>query len=141
MKIWNINKIIIAILLFASVVKGGNFTLFSPFIPYPEEDITFHTFIISHDGIVQHTWDHDCSIASTPYLIDDDILIRPCEVEFPTIDIPGTGGRIQMINWIGEIIWDFIYSSDTIQQHHDIEILPNGNILILAWEKISQEDA
>ena len=69
----------------------------------------FHTFLISQDGNIQHAWDHDCSTASTAYLIENDILIRPCEVEFPVIDLPGTGGRIQKINWMGELLWDYTY--------------------------------
>ncbi|WFO17435.1 aryl-sulfate sulfotransferase [Cellulophaga baltica 4] len=51
------------------------------------------------------------------------------------------GGVIQMINADSSIEWEFIYSSEDYIAHHDIEILPNGNILILAWERISMETA
>ena len=47
----------------------------------------------------------------------------------------GRGGRIEMYNWEGGLLWHFDYHTDEYHQHHDIEYLPNGNILILAWEK------
>jgi hypothetical protein len=39
------------------------------------------------------------------------------------------------------LIWEFEYSSDQYLQHHDIEKLPNGNVLIIAWELKSFEEA
>ncbi len=133
------NTLIAVIFIF--IGYGENSFLFSPFIPYPEEDVVFHTYILSQNGNIVHTWDHDCSAASMPYFNNNDILVRPCEVEYPVIDLPGTGGRIQKLNWLGEILWDFTFSTDSTQQHHDIEILPNGNILLLAWEIKSQTEA
>jgi hypothetical protein len=39
------------------------------------------------------------------------------------------------------MLWDYLYASDNYYQHHDIEPMPNGNILLLAWETILAEDA
>ena len=32
--------------------------------------------------------------------------------------------------------WAYDYATNLEHQHHDVEFLPNGNILILAWETI-----
>ena len=32
------------------------------------------------------------------------------------------------------VVWEFDFASDQHLLHHDIEILPNGNILAIAWE-------
>ena len=32
------------------------------------------------------------------------------------------------------MVWEYSYISSTVRQHHDIEPLPNGNVLFLAWE-------
>jgi len=45
------------------------------------------------------------------------------------------------IFWKRELLWDFEYNSDKFLLHHDIERLPNGNILMIAWEKKSRREA
>jgi hypothetical protein len=43
-------------------------------------------------------------------------------------------------DWSGQLIWRYTYNSPTYRMHHDVEMLPNGNVLILAWELISIQD-
>ena len=38
-------------------------------------------------------------------------------------------------NWEGDKLWEFVLSDNTYQHHHDIDVLPNGNILMIAWER------
>ena len=40
-----------------------------------------------------------------------------------------------------QVIWNFKYSTDEYLSHHDIERLPNGNILMIAWEYKSYDEA
>ena len=133
-------KIFFILILIASNIFSEEYILFSPIIPYPEQDIDFYSYLMNKNGEVKHVWEHYSSPASIPYLFENKVLIRPALVDFPIIDLPGRGGLIQKINWTGEIIWEFIYSDEFVQQHHDIEILPNGNILLLAWEKKLQNE-
>ena len=51
------------------------------------------------------------------------------------------GGRIQELGWNGEVLWDFEFASDEHLLHHDVAVLPNGNILAIAWERRSALDA
>ncbi|HBC46963.1 MAG TPA: hypothetical protein DCZ43_07950, partial [candidate division Zixibacteria bacterium] len=44
-------------------------------------------------------------------------------------------------NWSGTLVWDYTYSSTTYLSHHDIEPLPNGNVLLIAWELKSATQA
>ncbi|MBN1851637.1 MAG: aryl-sulfate sulfotransferase [Pirellulales bacterium] len=53
----------------------------------------------------------------------------------------GVGGKVQEFTWDGELVWDFEYASDTHILHHDIQRLPNGNVLMIAWEKKTAEEA
>jgi len=46
-----------------------------------------------------------------------------------------------MHNWEGELVWTYDYRSNEYHQHHDIEYMPNGNILLFAWEYHSEEEA
>jgi hypothetical protein len=48
---------------------------------------------------------------------------------------------VQELNWDGDLLWEFEYSSDQVRLHHDIEQLPGGNVLMIAWEYKSAEQA
>ena len=54
-------------------------------------------------------------------------------------DFPAGGrtGIIQELDWNGKILWE--YKNDKL--HHDIEILPNGNVAALVWERVPKEIA
>ncbi len=98
-----------------------------------------------------HEWDHNCSAASMPYLvltdepgIENSLLYYPCRNSNPIMETGGVGGRVQIYNWDGDLLWDFqisgtlsgATSNNAFQHHHDIEPLPNGNILVIAWERL-----
>ncbi len=53
----------------------------------------------------------------------------------------GVGGGVQYIDWDGNVLWDYVLSNNTYQHHHDVEPLPNGNVLMIAWERMSASEA
>ncbi len=70
----------------------------------------------------------------TSYLIPGDTLVR-------TVDYPGNlisdgtiSGEVQKVDWNGNVVWDFVYSTDSTVLHHDICPLPNGNVLMIAMD-------
>ncbi|MEJ2133585.1 MAG: aryl-sulfate sulfotransferase, partial [Gammaproteobacteria bacterium] len=76
------------------------------------------------------------------YLLDNGHLIRGArEPEVPAFWGGGQGGRIQELTWDGEIVWDYLLASEEHLLHHDFEVLPNGNVLAIAWEKRTPEEA
>ncbi|PNX48548.1 MAG: hypothetical protein BV457_03475 [Thermoplasmata archaeon M9B1D] len=54
---------------------------------------------------------------------------------------PGGGGGVQRLNWDGTVIWDFRYNTNGVLSHHDIKMLPNGNVLLIAWETKTYDEA
>ena len=57
------------------------------------------------------------------------------KVENPFMVGAAYGGKIVKYNWMGDIIWEYSYSDTNHLQHHDIEPMPNGNILLLSWDR------
>ncbi|MGB2404983.1 MAG: aryl-sulfate sulfotransferase [Flavobacteriaceae bacterium] len=53
----------------------------------------------------------------------------------------GSGGILKWVTADQQTLWEYTIASDTELAHHDVELLPNGNILTLVWEKISKEQA
>jgi hypothetical protein len=43
-------------------------------------------------------------------------------------------GKVQTTDWSGATTWDFVYSTTAYCTHHDICPMPNGNVLVIAYE-------
>ena len=98
------------------------------------------TFLIDMQGYVVHSWEADSPPGHAVYLLNNGNLLRCArEPESPTFHGGGIGGRIQEFDWDGHLIWEFDYSDEDHCQHHDIEPMPNGNILVLAWERKNED--
>ena len=122
--------------LHAEVFEG--YTLFTPITLSQSGAITH---LMNTNEEIIHTWSHERGPASMPYLQPDSSIIYPYRVEFPTMVSGGVGGGIQKQSWDGEILWEYEFANEQYQHHHDVEPLPNGNILIIVWENKSAEDA
>ena len=99
------------------------------------------TYLVDRSGEVVHAWDSEYLPGRSAYLLEDGSLLRAARTRPETAfrRAGGLGGRLQKISWDGEILWDFWYSNDESVGHHDIEPLPNGNVLMLTWETVSAE--
>ena len=105
---------------------------------------SFNTYLIDNCGRVVNEWGSDFRIGLSAYLLEDGGLLRTGQLgsgAIPTFSGGGTGGRLEMFNWEGDLTWSFVWADTAQHQHHDIEMMPNGNILILAWENHSYEEA
>ena len=99
------------------------------------------SYLIDMNGDVVHSWKGDNSPGHS-YLQDNGNLIRlERDEDFPTFAAGGQAGIIREYDWDGNIVWDFKYANENELLHHDIEILPNGNILAIAYEVKSVEKA
>lgn len=112
------------------------YTLFAPLGGH-------ESLLINMEGKVVHSWKSANEPANSVFLLPGGDLLRAAKVdENSRFGIQGpSGGRVERFSWEGEQTWDFVYSSEKYHQHHDIEPLPNGNVLIIAWDYISREDA
>ena len=136
-------KSLIPILLFTSLVSGEIFngmTLFSVIDNNGSED-TFYSLLIDNDKNEIKRWTHPRGVASMPYLLPDSTLLYPYRVQNPSMNAGGVGGGISKYSWNGQLLWNYEIANDTYQLHHDIEPLPNGNILVLAWERKTANEA
>lgn len=100
-------------------------------------------FLLNNDGKVVHDWQTDRKPGQACYLLEDGSLLRAGKVDnfFQFPSTTGSGGRIQKYDWDGNLIWDFVSSSPYRMSHHDIEPLPNGNVLCIVWESYLREIA
>ena len=87
------------------------------------------TYLIDNCGFVVNSWESGFTSNSAMYLLENGNLLRTCRVG-GNFSGGGIAGRIEMHNWEGELVWFYNYATPEYHLHHDIEMLPNGNILI-----------
>ncbi len=116
--------------LFTNTAESFNgYTLFGP-----QDSKT--TYLINNCGEKVHSWTSEYYPGLSSYLLEDGALLR-------TGRIPGMGGGsgiVEMFDWEGDVIWSHSVSGTHGRQHHDIELLPNGNILLIVWDKRLQPE-
>lgn len=102
------------------------------------------TYLVDNCGREVHRWESEYTPGNSVYLLEDGRLLRTAKTALdanPVFVAGGAGERVQLVGWHGTVLWDFVYSNDTVRLHHDIEPLPNGNVLLLAWELITTDEA
>lgn len=110
------------------------YTLFSPLA-------STTTYLVDLDGEVVHAWETEHNPSSMVYLRPNGNLVRCGHVASPRFSGGGMGGILQEFTWEGELVWEHRLADDGIHQHHDVELLPDGNLLVLAWEYVEREEA
>jgi hypothetical protein len=98
--------------------------------------------ILDLEGNVKHTWKTANTPGAATYFLPNGHLLRAGQVEpNPRFHGGGIGGRIQELDWDGKLVWNFDLNNEQLTQHHDVRPLPNGNVLMIAWEYHSKEEA
>jgi hypothetical protein len=95
------------------------------------------TYLIDNEGRLVQSWDSAYTPGNSVYLLENGNLLRTATLPRgpdATFGTGGAGGRVEEFTWDGTLVWEFEYSGDQHLQHHDIERLPNGNVLMIAWE-------
>jgi len=87
------------------------------------------TFLIDNCGYVVNVWNCSDVPNLSVYLLEDGSLLR------------ASLGFIEKLNWDSELLWYFNYKENNLDvwPHHDIEPLPNGNVLAIAARSYSAE--
>ena len=99
------------------------------------------TYLIDKCGRQLKTWSSSYKAGQSAYLLGDGTLFRTANVNNTTFIAGGQGGRIEKIDWNGNVIWSYTVSDATKCQHHDAKVMPNGNVLIIAWESKTNTEA
>lgn len=99
------------------------------------------SYLLNKEGFKVHEWDFDTNLGNDLELMNDGKLVGMFKVTDPDISFGGFGGMIRIINPDNSTQWEYNFASENYLAHHDVELLPNGNVLFIAWEKINQIQA
>jgi len=104
--------------------------------------LTPTTYLVDNNGQQVHSWTSTGG-ATSVYLLDDGSLLRntmvpPAQRAFGN---SGATGKIEIRDWNNAVTWSWTLADSKYLLHHDSIRLPNGNILAIAWERLTKEEA
>ncbi|NWF88662.1 MAG: aryl-sulfate sulfotransferase [Ignavibacteriaceae bacterium] len=123
-------KLIVYIFLISSRAFTQAFEGYTLFCPNNSRN----TYLINMSNQVVHSWTHTKTGGYSCYLLEDGTLLRSAVSSNSQLNGGGAAGIVQKIAWNGSVLWEYTYSSSTYRSHHDICPMPNGNVLLIAWE-------
>lgn len=97
------------------------YTLFTP-------ESNNSVYLINNCGEKVNEWTFTEKPGATCYLLENGNLLRAGKES------------IEIRDWDNNVVWTFLMSSIGLSQHHDIEPLPNGNILCVITDIYSEEE-
>ncbi len=110
--------------------QWGNYTLYSTMMGTT-------TYLIDTNNINFHTWTTTATYKTcySSYLEPGGNLFRSVGKSGNSFTGGPICGEVQKVDWNGTVLWDFVYSTTQYCTHHDICPMPNGNILLIAYER------
>ena len=95
------------------------------------------TYLMDNYGRLVHSWESDYGPNLMIYLLENGNLLRSVKM----LVGEDVGAGVQKLTWDGTVIWEFPFYGPGYMQHHDIEPLPNGNVLLLIRDDKTQAEA
>ncbi len=92
------------------------------------------TYLIDMDGRVVNSWKSEYTPGISAFLLENGHLLRTANTGQGGF-AAGGGGKIEEFTWDGELVWEYTFEEERKYPHHDICRLPNGNVLMIAWDK------
>jgi Arylsulfotransferase (ASST) len=100
------------------------------------------TYLMNLDGEIVHKWPGEVNTMLSSYLFENGHLFRlERDENFPVFAFGGQAGIIREYDWDGNLIWDYKLANAKELIHHDIEIMPNGNVLAINYEVRTSEES
>ena len=97
------------------------YTLFSP-------ELNTSVYLINNCGEKVNEWSFSEKPGATCYLLENGNLLRAGK------------DSLEIRDWDNTLIWSYAVSDNGLNQHHDIEPLPNGNILMVCTDGFSDSE-
>ncbi len=98
------------------------------------------TALIDKEGTIAKLWDHSTLTSNlngySCYLLENGNLLRTAQVGAMAkkpLNANPTQGVIDEVDSNGNVVWTYTLSNDTAMLHHDMKVLPNGNILAISF--------
>lgn len=112
----------------------NGYTFFSPFSGTK-------AWMVDNCGGLVNVWDRGTRPGLAAYFLDNGLLFRTYKVDpaGPFTSASNAGG-IELVDWDNNTVWSYEINTPTMLSHHDAFYMPNGNVLMLVWELVFEDD-
>jgi len=94
------------------------------------------TYLIDNCGREVNSWQSNYRPMNAVYFTESGHLVKTCRYGSEDYE-----GRIEQYDWEGNLVWSYNFPIENYSLHHDIEPLPNGNILVLSYDIYTPAEA
>ena len=94
------------------------------------------SYLLDKGGNIIKEWPFDSNTGNDVELLTNGKLIGIFKIDNPPFTFGGYGGVIKILNIDGVVEWEYTFDTSLGLAHHDVEMLPNGNVLFLVWEEV-----
>jgi hypothetical protein len=102
------------------------------------------TYLLDMEGRLVKEWQWqrpgDTQLLENGHLLRLEVL-RPPSSRQSGITWGGAAGVVSEYDWNGNLIWSADMDTEDEINHHMVHRMPNGNTLVIVWERISYDDA
>lgn len=111
---------------------------------YP--DFQPDAYLLNNCGEIVNIWKGEEGVrpAFSAYLLEDGNFLtcrRPANDSGSLLGGGGAGGLVELRDWDNNLLWHYEEYQGPSRLHHDIQPMPNGNVLMIAWELKTAEQA
>jgi len=110
------------------------YTLFSP-------NKSSTVYLIDNCGEMVHYWSTPDTINGSLHLYDNgNLLFTAQDKSKPIFRGAGKMGWVKLYDWDNNLLWSHSFVEEYYCFHHDMEPLPNGNVLLILWDRYPLEE-
>lgn len=112
---------------------------------YPHNQAT--VFLLDNCGEIVHQWEDDASFrpGNVAYILENGNLFKTKRLFSSAVNDPiwagGGGETVELRTWENELLASITINNEDFRLHHDIAPLPNGNVLMIVWERRTGAEA
>ena len=104
-----------------------------------------NVYLLNNCGEVVHVWEDEPNFrpGNTAYITEEGLLYkakRDASIAGDAIWAGGGGAILEIRDWDNNLIYQFEMNDSLYRLHHDFAVMPNGNIIALAWEYKNTEE-
>lgn len=97
-------------------------------------------YIVDNCGYVVNEYVRGNRPGFSAYLLENGLMLRTNKVNNAFFSQASTGGQVELVDWDDNTVWSYVFNTPQYIQHHDVSIMPNGNILVPGWERITPSE-
>jgi hypothetical protein len=117
---------------------------YNPFEAYEGFNLIFphnqsNVYLLNNCGEIVKTWEDSVYKPGNSSYLDVDGNLYKAIGRGPAsnswIHAGGGGEALEIRDWNDNVTWRWFYNDSTVRLHHDFTVMPNGNILAIAWDR------